>query len=44
MIELFISVVSYFLSGLRIHQTEKHGKQSKEEAIHPSDKTVIGPF
>jgi hypothetical protein len=44
MIELFFSAVSYFLSGLRIHQAEKLRKQSKEEAIHPSGKTVAGPF
>jgi hypothetical protein len=44
MIELFSSVVSYFLSGLRIHQAEKYEKQCKEEATHHSGKTVTGPF
>ena len=44
MIELFSSVVSYLLSGLRIHQAEKYAKQSKEEATHPFGKTVTGPF
>jgi hypothetical protein len=44
MIELFSSVVSYFLSGLRIHQAEKYGKQSKEETTHHSGNTVTGPF
>ena len=44
MIELFSSVVSYFLSGLRIHQAEKYEKQCKEEATHPFGKTVTGPF
>jgi hypothetical protein len=36
MIELVTSVVSYLLSGLRIHQAEKQGKQNKEKAIRPS--------
>ncbi|MGA7541466.1 MAG: hypothetical protein WBW34_00230 [Nitrososphaeraceae archaeon] len=44
MIELFSSVVSYLLSGLRVHQAEKYAKQSKEEATHPFGKTVTGPF
>jgi hypothetical protein len=44
MIELFFSAVSYFLSGLRIHQAEKHGKQGKEEATHQSGKIMAGPF
>ena len=45
MIELFSSVVSYLLSGLRIHQAEEnYAKQSKEEATHPFGKTVTGPF
>jgi hypothetical protein len=44
MIELFSSVVSYLLSGLRIHQAEKYEKQCKEEATHHSGKTVTGPF
>ncbi|MGB8135071.1 MAG: hypothetical protein WCE99_12855 [Nitrososphaeraceae archaeon] len=45
MIELFSSVVSYLLSGLRIHQAEeKYAKQSKEEATYPFGKTVTGSF
>jgi hypothetical protein len=44
MIELFSSVVSYLLSGLRIHQAEKYANHSKEEATHPAGKTVTGPF
>jgi hypothetical protein len=44
MIELFSSVVSYFLSGLGIHQAEKYAKRNKEEAIHHSGKIVTGPF
>jgi hypothetical protein len=44
MIELFSSVVSYLLSGLRIHQAEKYANRSKEEATHHSGKIVTGPF
>jgi hypothetical protein len=42
MIELFFSAVSYFLSGLRIHQAEKQGKQSKEKVtFHPVELCVV---
>jgi hypothetical protein len=40
MMELFSSMVSYVLSGLRIYLAEKHIKQDREEATSP----IASPF
>jgi hypothetical protein len=44
MIELFSSVVSYILSGLKIYLAEKQMKQDPQEANGPFGKTVAGPL
>jgi hypothetical protein len=44
MIELFSSVVSYILSGLKIYLAEKQMKQDLQEANGPFGRTVVGPL
>jgi hypothetical protein len=45
MLELFSSLVSYVLSGLKIYLAEKHIKQIKEwKAKGPFGRTVAGPL
>jgi hypothetical protein len=44
MIELFSSVVSYILSGLKIYLAEKQIKQDLQEENGPFGRTVAGPL
>ena len=42
MLELFSSLVSYILSGLKIYLAEKHVKQDLHGVKDPFGKTVAG--
>ena len=42
MIELFVSVISHILSGLKIHLAEKHMEQDLKGAKDPFRRTVAG--
>lgn len=44
MMELFLSVVSCVLSGLKTYLAEKHIKQDLQEAKSPLGRTVAGPL
>lgn len=42
MIELFVSVISHILSGLKIHIEEKHMEQDLQGVKGPFGRTVAG--